>query len=233
MYSFILTLNPLQLKAWEVFHLEPGNHFGKFLETLRGKLSLRKVASKSGLSHAYIRDLELGRNRTTNDVIKPSPDTLRKLSQAYQYPYTDLLIKAGYLEEDSSSQTSFQIRLDNVWYVEFGIKSIQYVSPDGIMEENVESLVAFTSFIEALTDHHFVKLDMHLFVNLNKIKKYAPLEGKLYFNDYEEGPSVTIAALPQKKFHQTLLEYEARNTGFVVEAESGSHPSSLKAKFLT
>jgi transcriptional regulator with XRE-family HTH domain len=216
-----------------VFHLEPGNHFGKFLETLRGKLSLRKVASKSGLSHAYIRDLELGRNRTTNDVIKPSPDTLRKLSQAYQYPYTDLLIKAGYLEEVSSSQTSFQIHLDNIWYVEFGIKSIQYVSPDGIMEENVESLVAFTSFIEALTDHHFVKLDMHLFVNLNKIKKYAPSEGKLYFNDYEEGPSVTIAAMPQKKYHQTLLEYEARNIGFVMEAESSPRHSSLKAKFLT
>ena len=67
------------------------------------------------------------------------------------------------------------------------------------MEENVESLVAFTSFIEALTDHHFVKLDMHLFVNLNKIKKYAPSEGKLYFNDYEEGPSVTIAAIAAKE----------------------------------
>ena len=94
----------------------------KFLETLRGKLSLRKVASKSGLSHAYIRDLELGRNRTTNDVIKPSPDTLRKLSQAYQYPYTDLLIKAGYLEEASSSETLFKSDLDNIWYVEFGIQ---------------------------------------------------------------------------------------------------------------
>ncbi|UJF34399.1 hypothetical protein [Paenibacillus hexagrammi] len=37
------------------------NSFGKFLEQLRGKMSLRKAASKSGLSHAYIRDLELGK----------------------------------------------------------------------------------------------------------------------------------------------------------------------------
>ncbi|SDN29877.1 Transcriptional regulator, contains XRE-family HTH domain [Paenibacillus sp. yr247] len=213
--------------------MEQGNHFGKFLETLRGKMSLRKVASKCGLSHAYIRDLELGRNRTTNDVIKPSPDTLRKLSQAYQYPYTDLLMKAGYLEEASTWQTPLQIRLDNVWYVEFGIKSIQYVSPEGIIEENVESLVAFTSFIETLIDHHFVKLDMHLFVNLNKIKKYAPSEGKLYFDTYDEGPCVTIAAISQKKYHQTLLEYEARNTGLVVETDSCVRHSSLKAKFLT
>jgi transcriptional regulator with XRE-family HTH domain len=216
-----------------VFQLEQGNHFGKFLEALRGKLSLRKVASKSGLSHAYIRDLELGRNRTTNDVIKPSPDTLRKLSRAYQYPYTDLLIKAGYLEQASSWQTPLQIRLDHVWYVEFGIKSIKYVSQEGIIEENVESLIAFTSFIETLTERDFVKLDMHLFVNLNKIKKYAPSEGKLYFDTFEEGPCVTIAALPQKKYHQTLLDYEARNTGLAAESDSCVRKSSLKTKFLT
>lgn len=213
--------------------MEPGNHFGKFLETLRGKLSLRKVASKSGLSHAYIRDLELGRNRTTNDVIKPSPDTLRKLSHAYQYPYTDLLMKAGYLEEASTWQSPIQILFDHVWYVEFGIKSIQYVSAEGIKEENVESLVAFTSFIETLADHHFVKLDMHLFVNLNKIKKYAPAEGKLFFDDYDEGSCITIAAIPQKKYHQTLLDYVTRNTGQAVDSEQVYLSSSPKAKFLT
>ncbi|WP_187273896.1 helix-turn-helix domain-containing protein [Paenibacillus sp. N3.4] len=213
--------------------MELGNNFGQFLETLRGKMSLRKVASKSGLSHAYIRDLELGRNRTTNEAIKPSPDTLRKLSHAYQYPYTDLLMKAGYLEEASASQASLQIRLDLVWYVEFGIKHITYYTQEGTTEENVESLVAFTSFIEQLMDHDFIKLDTHLFVNLNKIKKYAPAEGKLYFHLYEEEPCVTLAALPQKKYHQTLLEYEARNNGLAIENDSSAPLSSLKAKFLT
>lgn len=213
--------------------MEQGNQFGKFLETLRGKMSLRKVASKSGLSHAYIRDLELGRNRTTNDIIKPSPDTLRKLSQAYQYPYTDLLMKAGYLEEASSWQTPNEIRLDNVWYVEFGTKSIKYVSQDGIVEENVESLVAFTSFIEALMDLQFAKMDMHLFVNLNKIKKYAPSEGKLYFDTYEDEPYVTIAAMAQMKYHQTLVDYVARNTGAAVQTDGDTRHLSLQAKLLT
>ncbi|UKS24765.1 helix-turn-helix domain-containing protein [Paenibacillus sp. HWE-109] len=216
--------------------MEQSNQFGKFLETLRGKISLRKVANKCGLSHAYIRDLELGRNRTTNDVIKPSPDTLRKLAQAYQYPYTDLLIKAGYLEEASTMQippTPRSVQLDAVWYVEFGIKSITYVSGDSVVEENVESLVAFTSFIDTLIEHDFVKLDMHLFVNLHKIKKYAPTEGKLFFDSAEDASGVTIAALPQKKYHQILLDYAALNTGQSTETNSGAYLSSLKAKLFT
>ncbi|MBP1966767.1 helix-turn-helix domain-containing protein [Paenibacillus aceris] len=213
--------------------MEQGNQFGKFLETLRGKMSLRKVASKSGLSHAYIRDLELGRNRTTNDIIKPSPDTLRKLSQAYQYPYTDLLMKAGYLEEASSWQAPGEIRLDNVWYVEFGTKSIKYFSQDGIVEENVESLVAFTSFIEALMDLHFVKMDMHLFVNLNKIKKYASSEGKLYFDTFENEPCITITTMAQMKYHQIILDYVARNTGLALEADADARQLPMKAKLIT
>ncbi|OAS17253.1 helix-turn-helix domain-containing protein [Paenibacillus oryzisoli] len=213
--------------------MEASNNFGKFLETLRGKASLRKAANKSGLSHAYIRDLELGRNRTTNDVIKPSPETLRKLAQAYQYPYTDLLKKAGYLEETSTWSKPGQADLDTIWYVEFGIQSIIYYSEEGMREEQVESLVAFTHFIETLTEHHFVKMDMHLFVNLNKIKKYASAEGKLYFDTYENAPFIIAAAIPQKKYHQTILDYVAFNNGHALESMGHSCPSSLNAKFFT
>ncbi|CAH1225408.1 hypothetical protein PAECIP111891_05804 [Paenibacillus allorhizoplanae] len=213
--------------------MEASNNFGKFLETLRGKASLRKAANKSGLSHAYIRDLELGRNRTTNDVIKPSPETLRKLAQAYQYPYTDLLKKAGYLEETSTWSKPAQANLDTIWYVEFGIQSIIYYSEDGMREEQVESLVAFTHFIETLTEHHFVKMDMHLFVNLNKVKKYASSEGKLYFDTYENAPFIIAAAIPQKKYHQTILDYVAFNNGHNLESMGNPCPSSLKAKFFT
>ncbi|MDR6553775.1 helix-turn-helix transcriptional regulator [Paenibacillus qinlingensis] len=215
--------------------MEANNHFGKFLETLRGKASLRKAANKSGLSHAYIRDLELGRNRTTNDVIKPSPETLRKLAQAYQYPYTDLLKKAGYLEETSTWSKPAEVNLDNIWYVEFGIQSILYVSEDGMKEEQVESLVAFTHFIETLTERNFVKLDMHLFVNLKKIKKYAPAEGRLYFDIYDHAPYIVAAAIPQKKYHQMILDYIACNNGLAIDssASSSACASSLKTKFFS
>ncbi|MBD0379876.1 helix-turn-helix domain-containing protein [Paenibacillus sedimenti] len=208
--------------------MELTNSFGKFLEELRGKMSLRKAAVKSGLSHAYIRDLELGRNRTTNDAIKPSPDTLRKLSQAYQYPYTDLLMKAGYLEEEPVSVSSKKVGLDEIRYIEFGIKHVRYYASEHVSEETVESLVEFTNLIELLNEKDFLKLDTHLFVNMHKIKKYAPAEGKLYFDTVGDVPYITIAALPQKKHHQTILEFIAANTG--IRMENGAESSSLPLK---
>lgn len=74
------------------------NELGVFLEKLRGKMSLRIAAEKSGLSHAYIRDLELGVNRATKTVIRPTPETLQKLATAYNYPYEDLMRLAGYMD---------------------------------------------------------------------------------------------------------------------------------------
>lgn len=211
--------------------MEFTNSFGKFLEQLRGKLSLRKAATKSGLSHAYIRDLELGRNRSTNDVIKPSPDTLRKLSQAYDFSYTELLIKAGYLEEEPCSQSLTEFNLRDVWYVEFGTKDIRYHMSDRIDRQNVDSLLQFTSLLETLQDHDFIKLDTHLFVNLRKIKKYAPQEGKLYFDSIDEGKFVTMAMLAQRKFHLLLMEAVAANSG--TQPSVGTCPQSLKPKLFS
>lgn len=76
---------------------------GEFLESLRGKMSLRDAAKKSGLSHTYIRRLELGINKETNEIIKPSPETLKMLANAYNHSYEDLLTKAGYLTESESN----------------------------------------------------------------------------------------------------------------------------------
>jgi transcriptional regulator with XRE-family HTH domain len=78
------------------------NEFGEFLEGLRGRMSLRKAAEKSGLSHTYIRDLELGVNRATKTPIRPTPETLEKLSKAYDYKYEELMKKAGYLESENT-----------------------------------------------------------------------------------------------------------------------------------
>ena len=69
-----------------------------FLEKLRGKTSLRRAAELSGLSHAYIRDLELGINRSTKTPIIPSPDTLKALAKAYNYSYANLLKIAGIID---------------------------------------------------------------------------------------------------------------------------------------
>lgn len=85
------------------------NELGKFLRVLRGRRSLRDVAALTELSHTYISDIEKGYRRGTNKRIKPTPETLKKLSGAYNYSYFDLMEKAGYLDDltDDEKQPLF------------------------------------------------------------------------------------------------------------------------------
>lgn len=80
------------------------SELGDLLKDLRGNKSLRKVAEETGLSHSYISDVEKGYRRDTKTPINPSPDTLKRLSDAYRYPYKKLLEVAGYIEEDNDSE---------------------------------------------------------------------------------------------------------------------------------
>lgn len=72
---------------------------GEFLKKLRTekKLSFREASDKSGLSHSYIRYLEAGKRPGSNTPINPTPDTLKKLADAYKHPYEDLMMIAGYI----------------------------------------------------------------------------------------------------------------------------------------
>jgi len=70
-------------------------NFGTYLKGLRERqrMSLREAERESGVSNAYIAQIERG------DRPPPSPDILRKLAPAYKVTVRDLLEKAGYLEE--------------------------------------------------------------------------------------------------------------------------------------
>lgn len=63
------------------------NEFGNYLQELRGKMSLRQASTLTGISHTYIRDLELGKKTD------PSVDILTKLANAYRVPYGQLASK--------------------------------------------------------------------------------------------------------------------------------------------
>lgn len=63
------------------------------IRALRGK-SLRAVEEATGISNAYLSQLERG------DAQRPAPDKLQALATFYEVPYTDLLRSAGYLEKD-------------------------------------------------------------------------------------------------------------------------------------
>jgi transcriptional regulator with XRE-family HTH domain len=189
--------------------------FGKFLESLRGGMSLREAAKKSGLSHAYIRDLELEKNRSTNEKITPSPDTLQKLSNAYGYAYNELMIKAGHLiAQDltlSSISSEVQIDLTDVYYVEIGMKEIIYGNLDSKLTKSICSLRDFSQFLDTLDEHDFKKVDADIYVSFRHIRKYDERSGKLYFDVLGIGYSITMSALRQRKYHDLILRNIANN----------------------
>lgn len=83
---------------------------GEYLRMVRGKMSLREAATKSGLSHSFIHNLERGTHPINGRRLKPRPESLQKLAQAYNHPYNDLMQKAGFLRTDNP-EVDF---LDNV-----------------------------------------------------------------------------------------------------------------------
>jgi transcriptional regulator with XRE-family HTH domain len=62
------------------------------------RLSLRAVESRTGISNAYLSQLETGK------VEKPSPNYLYKLAEVYQIPYELLMEKAGYILRPSEEK---------------------------------------------------------------------------------------------------------------------------------
>ncbi len=75
---------------------------GKTLREIRAVRgdSLRDVEEKTGISNAYLSQLERG------DAQKPSPDKLQLLAQYYDVPYTDLMRAAGYLQKSEKPGSS-------------------------------------------------------------------------------------------------------------------------------
>jgi transcriptional regulator with XRE-family HTH domain len=75
------------------------SELGKLLRELRGKETLRDAAARIGVSHTYLSILEKGYDQRSGKPIKPTADTLKLISKAYDYPYEELLKLAGILEE--------------------------------------------------------------------------------------------------------------------------------------
>jgi transcriptional regulator with XRE-family HTH domain len=80
------------------------SELGGFLRKLRGGLSLREAAKRSGLSYTYIRSLELGKHPRTGASINPTPEVLRSLAKAYNYPHEELMKLAGYLDKETKNE---------------------------------------------------------------------------------------------------------------------------------
>ena len=79
--------------------------FGDFLKKLRARkgVSLKKVEEATGISNAYLSQLETGKRRRL-----PTPDRLIALADYYNTSIKELLEKAGYYEEEDIQETKEQ-----------------------------------------------------------------------------------------------------------------------------
>lgn len=73
-------------------------NFGSYMRRLRKSrgLTLKQVETQAKVSNAYISLVERGLRRP------PHPEILKRLAKTYDVEHRDLLIAAGYLEEDSA-----------------------------------------------------------------------------------------------------------------------------------
>jgi len=76
--------------------------FGEFLKELREKkgVTLKQVEEGTGMSNAYISQLETGTRRRL-----PAPDKLKALADYFNVTIKELLEKAGYVESGPIAET--------------------------------------------------------------------------------------------------------------------------------
>lgn len=70
-------------------------------------LSLRDAAKLIGISHSYLSTLEKGVDPRNGLPVKPTPETLKLISSAYDVSYDFVMTLAGYYELNDSDDSLF------------------------------------------------------------------------------------------------------------------------------
>src|SRR5690625_5079531 len=92
------------------------NEFGSFIRKLRKEreMTIRQRELYSGVSNSYLSQLENGKRGI------PSPDIIKKLSKGLKVDYNDLMMRAGYMSDESEDNYDPEfadfIRDVRVWY---------------------------------------------------------------------------------------------------------------------
>lgn len=80
------------------------NEFSEFLRNLRGTKSLREMERLTGLSHTYLSTLEKGFDPRSGKERNPTPEVIKKISQAFpDVDYLEMMMKAGYISDRSKT----------------------------------------------------------------------------------------------------------------------------------
>lgn len=83
---------------------------GLYIKKIREerKLSLRQLSERSGVSHAYLSQIENGKRGV------PSPDIIKKISPHLNVPYQELMKVAGHITEDISEGSLELLDIENI-----------------------------------------------------------------------------------------------------------------------
>ena len=108
-------------------------NLGTFLALARSDmgLTLRAVESQTGISNAYLSQLEHGKIRT------PAPQYLYKLAELYRLPYELLMELAGH--PVPKSETSTLVQTPNTFSARIG----------SVTKEEEETLIDYLQFIRS------------------------------------------------------------------------------------
>ncbi|WP_336775160.1 helix-turn-helix domain-containing protein [Paenibacillus sp. MMO-58] len=162
------------------------SEFGQYLKELRlaRNYSLREAGNISGLSHGYIRDVELGSNRNKGSIIIPGPKTLQKFSAAYGVSFNELMVRAGHLpltRIENIQHVAVNVELMNCLYVQVDCQSIiNYHFIDSVVQET-RSLFDYLQLEELLLTYEFSRVKSGLFINKNSIKDFDDTTMKIQF----------------------------------------------------
>ncbi len=103
------------------------------IRKLRGH-SLRAVEEATGISNAYLSQLERG------DAQRPSPDKLQALAKFYDVPYEDLMRAAGYLKRSEKSASDSK---ENISAVQAALMSGDFTPEE---ESQIVKFIQFLRF---------------------------------------------------------------------------------------
>ncbi len=81
----------------------------KYIKKLRGKMSIRQVAEKTGISNAYLSQLESGKRDN------PHPEVLKKLAKFFGIPVVEFLKIAGYLDDKKTKEETYEQRIEKAF----------------------------------------------------------------------------------------------------------------------
>ncbi|OZU88676.1 hypothetical protein CIL03_10325 [Virgibacillus indicus] len=113
--------------------------FGVYIKKIREEkdLSIRQLELYSGVSNSYLSQLENGKRGV------PSPEIIRKLSKGLKTSYADLLLHAGYI--DNNETDSRQKYIDKIAN-EFPDADLMFNDLASLSEKQLEEVYDFIKY---------------------------------------------------------------------------------------